>query len=1136
MRGSGYQIALIGLGCVGAILLGLFFYREIYPEYLIYQNDYIALEEFRSGYTGKPPPEFEKGIKQIVIETNEAGKPIVDRCTSCHVATQLPHFSPTKIKENADGRKEIIPNDDYVWAKLDATIQQLRDPEVIKRLKSEGKQAEVNVRLNQAATYEGLKTAKVGDYVYDVTKVLSMHPLIGKETRPFEFHPLDEYGCTLCHNGNGNGLVTDRAHGPVYDHFYETEYQGKFPKFTEPDPLNDPPFAKMFNYKPGARLIFQTQPIMIGSLTQAKCVECHAPTPIGDLASASELKNKFSEMDILLAGYSQGRQLFITQGCYACHKIAGFSRGGVGPELTKSNTIYPWYMKEKLMWPQFDLATSTMPEMKLDQTIIHDLMTFLLGQKGQNNAISITDYQKFVQAWESGKKLPFEEPLPAAKIHDLSYSMSVFATEGCASCHRLKGFESDVGFQIEKEKPSYEALYREKQWFKNLFPEEIFGSTIVEVIEKHAKEIDQKIAPDVRHGSLLEEIEKNAPGTIASFYSNFEYAMRAKNEQLKNSKKELDLWKERVRQLLLIYVQEYGLGRLICPRPNWSGIYRTDEWLMEHFKAPTAHTPNSIMPVFPFDDTKFYALTYMLDVLGKKNRNEVHEIWNHFGFNPEIAFQIHCSQCHGPYLQGNGPVAQWIYPIPKNLSNSDFLRNLTKERVMYAIHHGVKGTPMPPWGEAAVDKPTADGIPELTEEQIKVMADWLFSSLPGGSFQNQIEVPKWQYSAEDVIQDLKNEGNQLQKSSHELSYLPNGGSFLAALIPIANGKEQTVQDIFNSVPAPSGSPDKDHYFIKRDYYTSQNIAAGKAFFDLNCATCHGKEADGASIRAEAMQEAKPRMLINLDWLNTQDDLYLLRTIKYGVPGTAMTPWGDQTSSLQRLQLVIYIHSLSEEEEMRKRLFSALYQTFDAAVWQLERQRIEASKVRSNLESELTKTAAQKQILEDDVKAGKKDATIAVQMFEQELKLDEQLKKVVQADQAYENLEELLLKQKDLYKVMGVSLIIQKADPSYMDDLIQVIQLHQDLLKKEPDIGKINAAKIKFISEINKEIDRLEKEKVILSGKIYSSEVKEQLNQNTSSIEAWEKLKTLIEINFQKIADLQKEFHKQMLQLNAKKTT
>ena len=66
-----------------------------------------------------------------------------------------------------------------------------------------------------------------------------------------------------------------------------------------------------------------------------------------------------------------------------------------------------------------------------------------------------------------------------------------------------------------------------------------------------------------------------------------------------------------------------------------------------------------------------------------------------------------------------------------------------------------------------------------------------------------------------------------------------------------------------------------------------------------------------------MKDAKPRMLTNREWLSSKDDLDLLRSIKYGVPGTAMTPWGDQTDPLQRLQLVIFIRSLTELPEKRR---------------------------------------------------------------------------------------------------------------------------------------------------------------------------------------------------------------------------
>src|SRR5207249_557009 len=118
---------------------------------------------------------------------------------------------------------------------------------------------------------------------------------------------------------------------------------------------------------------------------------------------------------------------------------------------------------------------------------------YLLGQKGGNKSISDTAYKLAVQEWEMGlRKTVQEKAFTPEQIHDLRNAMTVFATQGCASCHRLKGFQSDIGFSIEKEskeKVSFDALYREREWFRTLFPETITGTKIVKVLEKHAEEI-----------------------------------------------------------------------------------------------------------------------------------------------------------------------------------------------------------------------------------------------------------------------------------------------------------------------------------------------------------------------------------------------------------------------------------------------------------------------------------------------------------------------------------------------------------------------------------------------------------------------------------------------------------------------
>ncbi len=1055
-----YQIALILLGLAAAVMFWIFLRREIYPEYKIYQNDYIALEEFRSTYSGEPPPAFQVAVKQIVMNREDKGPPTIDRCISCHVALQISDFSPTKIATDINGKTILdeqgipkkIPNDQYIWSKLDQKIADLRDEKVIEQLRANGEEKQAEERLKQAAKYESLKTATVDEHVYDVKKALSMHPLIGKETFPFEFHSADEFGCVSCHNGNGRGLTTEKAHGPIFDGEYDVAFTGHKPHFTESDPENDPPFARMFNFQPGDALQFQTTPLLIGGLIEAKCIQCHQPNS--------------PSTEQLTQNYTEGEQLFISQACYACHRIAGSYRGGVGPELTLAVNLYPWYLKESIVWPQADLPTSTMPNYQLDHIQLEKLMTFLMGQTGKNKAVSEIAYKTAIQQWEAGQKSPWEKPITPVQMLDLNYSMTVFATEGCAACHRLKGFQSDVGFAIEKDsKPTPEKLYEEQQWFSQLFPEEIIGSDIVAAIDKNREEIDRRIVNDVRKDSILEKIEKSHPGDLEAFYTNFEFASRAKNHYYSTliaqendpAKKqalenELSQWKLRINRLMMVYIQEYGLGRLIGPRPNWSGVYRSDEWLMEHFHNPSGHTPRSIMPIFPFDDTKFYALTHMLDVLGIRNRDSVREIWTLKGFDPAIAAHIYCSQCHGEFLLGNGPVSTWIYPIPKNLRNPDFLRNMTKENVIHSITHGILGTPMPPWGEVAVDKSTTDGIPVLTQAEIKALADWLFSSVPGGEvIKTSQSVPKWQYGVQDVIRDLQQEGSPLAESN----------------------KEPTT--LFQAIPNPN-SVDKQDYYIKQKFYTEENINKGKAFFQLNCAVCHGAEAEGSGPRAEIMQEAKPRMLTNLDWISTHDDLYLLRSIKFGVPGTAMTPWGDLTSSTQRLQLVMFIRSLAEDQTKRELLLSKIYKAFEVSLQIIETARLQAYSKLQDLQAQYDEMLTKRSEIQKSLEKGVGSIEEATTLYEKSLEILQTLTKQKALDSKYVALKDEVKKEEELYKQLGLDMLNYKVPDKMMHLYLEFLSLYERRYQIKDDKLMMDRSETTA-----KNIDSLRKELLQLGG-------------------------------------------------------
>ncbi|MDP1836464.1 MAG: c-type cytochrome [Chlamydiales bacterium] len=1273
-RSELYQLALIFFLVVTTILFGVFLFREVFPEYKVFQETYVDLEEFRSGITGEAPAPFAYGVKQIVLPQG-LGPEIIDRCTTCHVALQLQHFSPTKLARDingqvihdANGTPVQVANEEYVWKLLDDKIAMLTQP---------GQDSD---HLAEAERLKALKTTEIEDHEVDMTKVLAMHPLLGKETRPFEFHPIEEYGCTVCHNGNGRALTMEKAHGPVFDGRYEEAYEGPHPEFLELDPDNDPKFSKVFNHKPGHKLLFQTTPLYPGDLIQANCVQCHltslsqlqeAATTVEQLKSqtssateeitkafadekrsllslvkvkhdldtngydqtvadlrkivsdytvpeverraaeaqisyltkagkdkalakvrddmaaslgGSELiealeaalqdpkanadesleafikehtgstgalftksqaaarQNNYlkhidkadssfqvsinkdqvrkaisSDIDRMTGCYQKGEELYISQACYACHRIAGFARGGVGPELTWEGNSYPWYVKESIVWPQADLRTSTMPNYKLDHEEVEALMCFLMAQKGKPASASQVEYSTAIKQWEEGKKQPWEKPVEPSQIHDVRFGMTVFATQGCAACHRLKGFESDVGFAVEKgeKEPTFDQLYKERTWFSTLFPEMVTGSEIVQILNENSEEIDRRIVDGIRTGSIIEELEANHPDAIESLYTPFKYALRAKNlefEQKASSattfddkqalEKEQREWKERVHRVLKVFVQEYGLGRLIGPRPNWSGVYRSDEWLIEHFYNPGSHVARSIMPVFPFDETKFYALTYMLDTLAQKNAQSVREIWDNRGFNPELAFDIHCSQCHGTFRQGDGPIAEWLYPIPKNLRNTTFLLSLTRQRAIESIRNGVRGGPMPPWGEVAPDKPFPNKTPILKASEIDRLVDWLYMNLPK-DVQDDSGPLKWRYQPEDVIRELDEEGDVL----HGSLPVPRGSEYLAAVDPQPTFSDiQTrVREIFDIRPYPVEGVDRKAYYIKDKYFTHDNIAEGQRLFIENCAVCHGKEGAGNGLRAGTMVEAKPRMLTNLDWIATHDDLRLLQSIKYGVPGTSMVAWGDYTSTLQRLQLVTYIRSLSHEQLLRERMGHLLYQSFDKAAETVRLAKIDQYKRLKELEAEWQKAEQEKDDVDVKLATDKSAASQAVEAYQKQIELAEEVRKQEVVDAAVQDLINEIKKQRERYSILGITMLSKIGDTPLVENVIDLIGLNAtyyhykdgklSIDSHSADPHEIIASGKQTLDILDAQIADQTKQEKALQGELPSAEKSERLKE------------------------------------------
>jgi len=169
-----------------------------------------------------------------------------------------------------------------------------------------------------------------------------------------EDHPLQDYGCTICHGGQPGALSMEDAHG-------------RLPETHWPYPLLEQPYI------------------------QSSCGQCHlAVFTDATLAGANAGDSGASEgMEVFLGG----KQIFSTEGCLGCHQARGVG-GILGPDLTEQGektrheysfqnisgeqSVSNW-LKEHFRDPEMVSPGSQMLRINLDESELDALATFVMG-------------------------------------------------------------------------------------------------------------------------------------------------------------------------------------------------------------------------------------------------------------------------------------------------------------------------------------------------------------------------------------------------------------------------------------------------------------------------------------------------------------------------------------------------------------------------------------------------------------------------------------------------------------------------------------------------------------------------------------------------------------------------------------
>ncbi len=450
-------------------------------------------------------------------------------------------------------------------------------------------------------------------------------PRFVKDAQPLHTHPsiaphsFNEMGCTVCHEGDGRATTKHYAHGE--DHFWP-------------------------------------EPLLKGKYIEASCARCHAPPY---LAETAHLR--------------RGHEVFQRNACAGCHRIAGFTRGSLGLELTDVGTKRDIkFIQTKIKNPNFNVPLGTlMPKLALSEQDVEDLSIFLKSLRGRAIAEDPVSYRSRLKRWSA-------EVPPVVEVSAES-GKKLFEGKGCIGCHKLGAVDGSAGPDLSFEGQIRDAAY----------------------VEAHLADPRQHTPGSNMPTFWTSATERKA---IAAYLTSLGGYVRPAEPK---------------DQYLALCARCHGekgdgagpVGRVILPKPRVFANKQFFNWLPEEraYQAITKGVPGTAMPPFgkvlsENEAKKLFAWIRTTFIGAQREERaaprKVPEK-NPVAFSKEsvargkVAFLERCMGCHGRVGDGKGPNALEMLPKPRNLTNHDFFAGLPDTRLFESITYGIVGTGMPPW-------------------------------------------------------------------------------------------------------------------------------------------------------------------------------------------------------------------------------------------------------------------------------------------------------------------------------------------------------------------------------------------------------------------------------------------------------
>jgi cbb3-type cytochrome c oxidase subunit III len=291
-------------------------------------------------------------------------------------------------------------------------------------------------------------------------------------------------------------------------------------------------------------------------------------------------------------------------------------------------------------------------------------------------------------------------------------------------------------------------------------------------------------------------------------------------------------------------------------------------------------------------------------------------------------YKEYCLVCHGDKGDGNTRVRRGLSSPPRDFTTARAHRELSRERMINSVAHGRPGTAMMAFED------------RLNEDQIGVVVDYIRATFMAG--EGSADRPPKMVRGEQLYvrhcavchgdrgsgavwtQSSLNPPPRNFTTAHRdvltrermitsVTYGRPGTAMMSFRKRLSPEDIETVVDYIRAnflgtaVPATAAPPPVAQVDMSLPFPHGLrgDIDKGRAFFNNNCFTCHGREGNGQGPRSKFLVP-KPRNFLTAESRRRFNRPALFKAVRDGVEGSVMPSWGKVLTDQQIADVAEYV--------------------------------------------------------------------------------------------------------------------------------------------------------------------------------------------------------------------------------------